>query len=133
NEQDKKNPKSDPKAAENVEVEEDKVCKALAAKIYERAAEVKGRFQDLMSDKYDLFNVAKEGPSPSLPKNTGSWDGHVTQLKGQQQGLRNDLKAYDSKPCYNPRIPQSIRDMAKMPVPGKPGGTPGYPLTSVPG
>ncbi len=113
---------------ENVRV--NGLCKVLAAAVYSKAAEVQGRFTDLMADKLNLINTARSAPSPSNPVGSGSWDGHVQQLQGQQKNLRDRIAAYDAAHCTNPPIPNAIRDMAHADIPSKPGGTPGYPFNT---
>jgi hypothetical protein len=116
--------------AENVRV--NGICKVLASEVFEQAKEVQGRFADLFQDKLDLYNIARVAPSPSLPFRSGSWQGHIDQIKQQQTKLRKLIAEYDKNNCRQPHIPQSIRDLAKFDVPARPGGVPGYPVSALP-
>lgn len=84
-----------------------------------------------MQDKLDLYNKAREAPNPSLPKGSGSWDGHIEQLEGKLNALRKAIRKFDKKKCRAPVLPQSVRDLVKQPIPTRPGGKPGYPFTVI--
>jgi hypothetical protein len=117
-------------------VEGKAICKALAFKIYTLAPEVAKRFLDMMEDGLGLFKltVNPDGtPKPSpLPKKAGTWHGHEKQLREKQKTLRDDIAAYDKNKCKQPKIIRPVRDLAYIPIPKSPGGTPNYPLMHIP-
>jgi len=93
------------------------ICKALAGEIWTKATVLSGRIADLLADKFNLSKLARSVPHPSLPKGSGSWDGHVYQADCQQRGLQNSLNEYDAAKCKEPRIPPHIRNLAYEPLP----------------
>jgi hypothetical protein len=95
-------------------------CREIAGTVYARCTELKGRIADMREDKLGLFKNAKSRPSPSLAKGTGSWDGHVHQATGVQNGLRNAVLQYDERGCAVPTIPKECRDLAYTELPARP-------------
>jgi len=57
--------------------------------------ELQRRMIDLLQDRLDLFNLAYDKPSPSLPKGSGSYKGHIGQAEGVQRGLKNTINEAD--------------------------------------
>lgn len=105
--------------APKTQAEEEK-CKELAHAVYSQGEVLDNRIADLKKDKLNLFKIAKSAPSPSLPKGTGSWDGHVHQAKGVQNGLRRDVMAYDKAGCDSPKIQKRDRSLAWAQIPTRP-------------
>lgn len=95
-------------------------CKELATKALASCTELKERIADLEEDELGLFKIAKSKPHPSLPKGTGSWDGHVHQAEGVQNRLRDNVEAYDKAECESPHIPKSCRDLGYASLPSRP-------------
>jgi len=98
----------------------DDICKVLASLIYGQAVVLTKRILDLKLDKLNLFKIARDRPHASLPKGSGSWDGHVHQAEGVQNGLRRDIKRYDAAKCKEPKIPKQARDLAYAKIPSRP-------------
>lgn len=92
-------------------------CKRIIAQIWEAMNMIEGRLADLYIDKYDLYNKARSAPSPSLPKGTGSWNGHVTQLIGWQNRLRNLIDEAIKKGC---KVPPNAWNLAYADIPKRP-------------
>jgi len=95
-------------------------CKEIAQDAMTKCAELQERVDALLDDKLDLFKKAKSRPHPSLPKGTGSWDGHIHQATGVQNGLRNSVKDYTDRGCSEPKISKTCRDLAHADLPTKP-------------
>jgi hypothetical protein len=100
--------------------EQAKECQEIAQDIHEKCEKLEQRIADLNEDKLGLFRKAKSKPSPSLAKGTGSWDGHIHQARGVQNGLRTSVVAYDARGCTEPKIPKKCRDMAYADLPSRP-------------
>jgi RHS repeat-associated protein len=75
----------------------DDECKRLELQIKAVAAELRGRYFDMLSDRSDLYNNAFS--SPNLGKRRGTWLGHQQQFKDQQQRLKKLIDLADSKGC----------------------------------
>jgi len=97
----------------------DDECKKLIAEIYKTMSVVEGRLSDLYADNYDLYNLANQTPSPSLPKGTGSWAGHITQVTGWQRRLRDLIDKAIKKGC---KVPKYAWDLAYAKIPSRPMG-----------
>jgi Domain of unknown function (DUF4150) len=95
-------------------------CKEIAQDALEKCGTLTKRIQDLQDDKLGLFKIAKSRPHPSLPKGSGSWDGHIHQARGVQSGLRSSIHDYTARGCKEPKIPQRCRDLAHVDLPEKP-------------
>lgn len=95
-------------------------CKELAQDALTKCSELRERIDALLEDKLDLFKKAKSRPHPSLPKGTGSWDGHIHQARGVQNGARDSIEQYDKRGCTSPKIPKSCRDLAYAALPTRP-------------
>ena len=93
-------------------------CKEKIAKIYRYMNEVKERTEALRIDKYNLYNLARANPSPSLPKGTGSWNGHIHQLIGWRNGLRNAIREAIAARC---KVPPEAWKLAYGSIPSRPG------------
>lgn len=113
-------PHTDSAAPSLAQPPDDDECKKLASAIWTKCTKLKERIADLEVDKLDLFNIAKSRPHPSLPKGSGSWDGHIHQAEGVQNGLRNNVEAYDEAECKSPKIPKSCRDLGYAKLPSRP-------------
>ncbi|CDS48443.1 hypothetical protein [Polaromonas sp. CG9_12] len=100
--------------------EQEAECKEIAETVYARCTELKERIAALEEDKLDEFNVARNKPSPSLAKGTGSWDGHIHQATGVQNGLRTAVGQYTERGCTEPKIPKECRDLAHAALPTRP-------------
>ncbi len=92
--------------------------KGYADKAYLDGGILAERLKDLSIDKLNLFNIAKSVPHPSLPKGSGTWNGHIHQAEGRQRGLRFAITAYDKEKYKSPKIPKALQELsyAKMPV-----------------
>ena len=96
--------------------DEDK-CKKIIAEIYEVMNVVEGRLADLYVDSLNLYNLAYSSPSPSLPKGSGSYKGHVTQVIGWQRKLRDLVDRATKMGC---KVPPYARELAYAPIPTRP-------------
>lgn len=95
----------------------DDECKEKLAKIWQYMNEIEARLTALHIDKLDLFTLAYSTPSPSLPKGSGSWLGHIHQVTGLQNGLRNLIKEAIAAGCY---VPKYAWQLAYAPIPTRP-------------
>lgn len=95
-------------------------CKVLAANIYRKGTITADRVADLIKDKMNQFEIARHAPAPSLPKGSGSYEGHIKAAKASQKGMRNDIQAYDKAGCKSPKIPKALRDLAWAKIPQAP-------------
>jgi RHS repeat-associated protein len=72
-------------------------CRKKIEAIYSAMKELETRLTDLYIDKYNQKVVAQCKPSPSLPKGSGSWNGHIQALEQEKTRLRNAIQdALDS-------------------------------------
>ena len=97
--------------------DDDEECKKLIAEIYRVMDIVEKRLTDMYLDNLDLYNQAYSTPSPSLPKGSGTWQGHVTQVDGWQRRLRSLIQEAIKKGC---KVPKHAWDLAYAPIPTKP-------------
>jgi RHS repeat-associated protein len=95
----------------------DEECKKLIAEIYQVTNTVEGRLSDLYVDSLNLYNLARSSPSPSLPKGSGSWIGHITQVTGWRTRLRNLIDKATKLGC---KVPPYARELAYTPIPSRP-------------
>jgi len=102
------------------EPEPEEKCKKLASNVWTKCTKLKERIAALEVDKHELFSKAKSLPHPSLPTGSGSWNGPVHKAEGVQNGLRDNVEAYDEAKCSSPRLPKSCRDLAYADLPSKP-------------
>jgi RHS repeat-associated protein len=93
-------------------------CRLIIEEIYRYMEQVRSRIADLRVDKFDLYNLARYAPSPSLPKGTGYWGGHIQQVTGWQTGLRNLIRKAVQQGC---RVPPEAWKLAYAPIPLRPG------------
>jgi RHS repeat-associated protein len=98
--------------------DKDDECKKLIAEIYQVMGVVEGRLADMYIDSLDLYTQAYNSPSPSLPKGSGSWTGHVTQVTGWQRRLRKLIDEAIKKGC---KVPPYAWTLAYASIPDKPG------------
>jgi len=95
----------------------DDECKEKLAKIWLAMNEVEQRLAALYTDKLNLYNLAYSVPSPSLPKGSGSWLGHIHQLTGWQNRLRNLIAEALAAGCY---VPKYAWQLAYATIPTRP-------------
>ncbi|MES2296715.1 MAG: Ig-like domain-containing protein [Pseudomonadota bacterium] len=93
-------------------------CKEILEKLWGAMNVVEGRMGDLIQDKLDLYNKAYSAPSPSLPKGSGSWTGHIEQASGWQRRVRALIKEALDNGC---KVPKWAWDIAYTPIPSRPG------------
>jgi hypothetical protein len=95
-------------------------CKDLNDKAKSKRDEIRKRIQELREDKRDLFknHYYKSQAHPTY----GSWIGHIEQLEGWQQGLRNILDKARNKNC--PSAGDDVNKTATEPAPTQPGPKP---------
>lgn len=93
-------------------------CRLIIEEIYRYMEQVRSRIADLRVDKFDLYNLARYAPSPSLPKGTGYWGGHIEQVTGWQTGLRNLIRKAVQQGC---KVPPEAWKLAYAPIPLRPG------------
>ncbi|WP_211443568.1 RHS repeat protein [Collimonas humicola] len=96
--------------------DEDK-CKAKIAEVYRAMAAVEKRLADLYVDRYNQYNIARSVPSPSLPKGTGSWDGHQSAARDAKTWLGRAIKEALAAKC---QVPPYAWDLLKAPIPTHP-------------
>ena len=89
-------------------------CKQKLIDVYALMADVEKRLADLYADKLDLKRVAPQKPSPSLPKGSGSWNGHIQQLEQRQGQLRRAITDAVSSGC---KVPPFAFRLAYAPLP----------------
>jgi hypothetical protein len=95
-------------------------CKDLNDKAKSKRDEIRKRIQELREDQHDLFN--KHYYRWQAHPVYGSWEGHIEQLKGWQQGLRNVLDKARSKGC--PPAGDDVNKTSTEPAPTQPGPKP---------
>lgn len=93
-------------------------CPQLISEIYESMEQVRSRTGALRADKWDLYRVARSEPSPSLPKGTGSYNGHIQQAVGWQNRLRRKINEALAKGCI---VPSEAFRLAWATIPTRPG------------
>lgn len=92
-------------------------CKEKIAEVYRAIAEVEKRLADLYVDRYNLYNLARSAPSPSLPKGTGSWDGHQNAARDAKTWLGRAIKEALAAKC---KVPPYAWELLKAPIPTRP-------------
>ena len=92
-------------------------CREHLAKIWQAMDMIESRLTDLYQDKLDLFNLAYSRPSPSLPKGSGSYRGHIEAVTGWQNRLRNLIVEALANKCY---VPKRAWELAYAPIRTRP-------------
>ncbi len=110
-------------------------CEALWNEIHEKTYQRKSisgnrglqeRIEELLEDKFDLFDWAKDKESkrtvgPLAGK--GSYEGHVEQAMGLQRSIKKDIIQYETGGCNRfKKIPGAVKIIVNSPVPQAPRG-----------
>jgi hypothetical protein len=67
----------------------------------------------------DLYNQAYDTPNPNLPPNSGTWLGHIMQVQGWQNRLKNLIARAEAMGCP---VPPDIKQLAYRDLPSQPRG-----------
>ena len=87
--------------------------------MYTAIAQIDERTAELVNDQHGLFTRSFAAPGPAAPQNTGSWLGHVHQLIGWKNNLRNLIAEAKAMGCP---VPQAAYDALKLGIPMNPMG-----------
>jgi hypothetical protein len=86
-------------------------CDDLKKSIIALARHVRGRYNDLLLDKDNLYGSRLYG--------NHSWHGHQVQFQGQQNRLRNAIEEYHRRGCGDPLPGHAYEEVARA-VPSRP-------------
>jgi len=93
-------------------------CKRLWKKIQDLMNELQSRYNAMMTDPWDLYNIAYSAPAAGRLASKGTWLGHVLYYGGLQVGLARAIDEAKAKHCP---IPPGAEDLAGIPAPSAPG------------
>jgi RHS repeat-associated protein len=100
-------------------------CDEITRSIYDAMNVIRQRIGDLLADRCNLFQLARNVPNPNLPPGCfGTWEGHIEQADGWQQRLRNLIDRAQRMGCQIPPDAWLLasRSLPRMPRGYYPGG-----------